>query len=150
MRRTQVSKACTRCQKLHSKCSNERPCLRCVDFGMGEFCHDKPSKRRQYSLPQNLKNKFSQTNLQTPDVPSALYMQPPLQITTQQITTTQQIPMDFMKSNDMSFIPDHIPQVSFHTVPFYMINPYVDYWNPYVDYWNPYINQIPLQEQNEL
>ncbi|KAL0489138.1 transcription activator of gluconeogenesis [Acrasis kona] len=38
--------ACTECRKAHKACSGQRPCERCVKFGIGETCSSSTRKRR--------------------------------------------------------------------------------------------------------
>lgn len=45
-RRNQVSRACSNCRKTHAACDTERPCKRCIQHGLQNFCIDVPRKKR--------------------------------------------------------------------------------------------------------
>lgn len=45
-KRKQVKKACVNCRKAHSCCDDNRPCKRCVDLGIQDYCRDTENKKR--------------------------------------------------------------------------------------------------------
>ena len=46
-KRVQVKRACSQCAKACKKCDDQRPCSRCLRFGVAEQCHDSPRRRRR-------------------------------------------------------------------------------------------------------
>ena len=46
-KRTQCKNACTNCQKACKKCDDNRPCHRCVRYGIAETCVDSKRKERK-------------------------------------------------------------------------------------------------------
>ncbi|KAK4448681.1 hypothetical protein QBC34DRAFT_352336 [Podospora aff. communis PSN243] len=66
-KRSQVSRACSRCKKHRRKCSDFRPCRRCLDQGLGEECLASPGLVHiNAPLPTS-----DESAEQPPDVPSA-------------------------------------------------------------------------------
>lgn len=49
-KRKQVKNACTNCQKACKKCDDERPCPRCVKYGVAEECTDSVRKERRKGI----------------------------------------------------------------------------------------------------
>lgn len=45
-KRKQVKNACIHCQKACKKCDEERPCTRCIKYGLATSCVDSPRKER--------------------------------------------------------------------------------------------------------
>lgn len=50
LKRKQVKNACTNCQKACKKCDDERPCPRCVKYGIAEECQDSIRKERRKGI----------------------------------------------------------------------------------------------------
>lgn len=50
LKRKQVKNACTNCQKACKKCDDERPCPRCVKYGIAEECIDSVRKERRKGI----------------------------------------------------------------------------------------------------
>ncbi|KAG8924132.1 hypothetical protein FRC03_008554 [Tulasnella sp. 419] len=49
-KRRQVKNACTNCQKACKKCDEERPCSRCVKYGIDKDCVDSQRKERKKGI----------------------------------------------------------------------------------------------------
>jgi hypothetical protein len=45
-KRRQVKNACTNCQNACKKCDDDRPCMRCVRYGLADECVSSPRKPR--------------------------------------------------------------------------------------------------------
>jgi hypothetical protein len=50
LKRKQVKNACTNCQKACKKCDDERPCPRCVKYGIADECSDSVRKERRKGI----------------------------------------------------------------------------------------------------
>ncbi|PVG02847.1 hypothetical protein CPB86DRAFT_780271 [Serendipita vermifera] len=50
LKRKQVKNACTNCQKACKKCDDERPCPRCVKYGVADECQDSVRKERRKGI----------------------------------------------------------------------------------------------------
>lgn len=50
LKRRQVKNACTNCQKACKKCDDERPCPRCVKYGIADECQDSVRKERRKGI----------------------------------------------------------------------------------------------------
>lgn len=50
LKRKQVKNACTNCQKACKKCDDERPCTRCVKYGIADDCQDSVRKERRKGI----------------------------------------------------------------------------------------------------
>lgn len=50
LKRKQVKNACTNCQKACKKCDDERPCPRCVKYGIADDCVDSVRKERRKGI----------------------------------------------------------------------------------------------------
>lgn len=50
-KRKQVKNACIHCQRACKKCDEERPCTRCIKYGLAETCADSPRKERRAKKP---------------------------------------------------------------------------------------------------
>ncbi|ORX50867.1 hypothetical protein DM01DRAFT_1384610 [Hesseltinella vesiculosa] len=49
-KRTQVKRACVNCQKACKKCGEERPCPRCVRYGLEDSCYNTERKERKKNI----------------------------------------------------------------------------------------------------
>jgi hypothetical protein len=49
-KRRQVKNACTNCQKACKKCDDQRPCPRCVKYGIANDCADSVRKERKKGI----------------------------------------------------------------------------------------------------
>ena len=49
-KRRQVKNACTNCQKACKKCDDQRPCPRCVKYGIADDCADSVRKERKKGI----------------------------------------------------------------------------------------------------
>ncbi|KAJ2556942.1 hypothetical protein EV175_001664 [Coemansia sp. RSA 1933] len=68
-KRIQVKNACVNCQRACKKCDDERPCLRCKRYGLGETCVDSQRKPRQRGIkrgPYKKRAKQIQDPVRTP------------------------------------------------------------------------------------
>lgn len=62
-KRKQVKNACTNCQKACKKCDEERPCPRCVKYGLQNECNDSVRKERRKGLKRGTYSKKKRTCL---------------------------------------------------------------------------------------
>eukprot|EP01027_Heterolobosea_sp_BB2_P024206 GEZU01036430.1.p1 GENE.GEZU01036430.1~~GEZU01036430.1.p1 ORF type:complete len:280 (+),score=63.12 GEZU01036430.1:32-841(+) len=53
LRRKCVRKACMQCRNSRKKCSDERPCRRCINLGIAHLCVDVEPKAKSQSRPTN-------------------------------------------------------------------------------------------------
>ncbi|KAG8787790.1 hypothetical protein FRC15_007730 [Serendipita sp. 397] len=59
LKRKQVKNACTNCQKACKKCDDERPCGRCVKYGISDDCSDSVRKERRKGIKRGSYKKKS-------------------------------------------------------------------------------------------
>ncbi|KAI9309575.1 hypothetical protein BJ944DRAFT_245603 [Cunninghamella echinulata] len=61
-KRKQVKNACVNCQKACKKCDEQRPCPRCVKYGLTETCVDSVRKERKKGIKRGPYKKRKQAN----------------------------------------------------------------------------------------
>ncbi|CAO3628914.1 unnamed protein product [Cunninghamella blakesleeana] len=85
-KRKQVKNACVNCQKACKKCDEQRPCPRCIKYGLVDTCVDSVRKERKKGIKRGPYKKRKQangvngdgtttttTNIQVPTIPNGLY-----------------------------------------------------------------------------
>jgi hypothetical protein len=104
-KRTQVSRACANCRKVHTGCDANRPCRRCILYNLE--CIDLPRKKRSKSPKPK-----SPTKSNSSSSPASISSQSPLP-TPQQVSTQDVFDplydLDILSVGDLDFIqPDTV------------------------------------------
>ncbi|KAG1748354.1 uncharacterized protein EDB91DRAFT_876156 [Suillus paluster] len=76
VKRKQVKMACTNCANACKRCDEQRPCERCVKYGIPESCIDGVRKERQKGIkrgPYKRKNKSGNSDPATSPTPNATF-----------------------------------------------------------------------------